>query len=151
MVYLTIALLAAAALLISIWLRRHQLRTREHVIRGLLDSADALEAQLHECKRRMQCLRGMLSVLPEEMSAQADSALQADAKVKAALKDLLAHRLWIQQHAGTATLQQLNAAGAALNQSSSTLTAQIERLTVITTDLETAQTSARTVAPRRKS
>ena len=150
MVYLIIALLAAIVLLVFASMRGRRRRMRENAIRRLLDGADALEAQLHECKQRMQRLRGMLSVLPEEMSAQADSALQSDAKVRAALKDLLAHRLWIQQHAATATLQQFGVAGAALNQSSSTLAAQIERLTVITNDLGKAQTSAQTVAPRRK-
>ena len=145
-----IALLAAIVLLVFVWIRARRRRAREDAIRKLLDGADALEAQLHACKRRMQRLRGMLSVLPEEMSAPADNALQADAKVKAALKDLLAHRLWIQQHATTATLQQFDVAGAALNQSSSTLVAQIERLTAISNDLESAQASAQTVAPRRK-
>jgi chaperonin cofactor prefoldin len=147
--YLLIVALASALLLLFVWLRELGWRRREAAIRALLDGADALEAQLQECRQRMQRLRGMLTVLPEEMSAQADAALSADGKVQEALKDLLAHRLWIQQNAQVASLQQLHAARSALAQSSATLTAQIERLTAITNELERAQSSAQTVGPRR--
>lgn len=147
--YLLIAALASTALLLVAWLRERAWRRREASIRALLDGADALEAQLQECRQRMQRLREMLSVLPEEMSADANSALSADAKVQAALKDLLAHRLWIQQNAAGASAQQLAAARAALAQSSATLGAQIDRLGSVTADLERAQSSAQTVGPRR--
>jgi hypothetical protein len=88
----------------------------------------------------------MLIVLPEEMSARADSALQTDAKVQAALKDLLAHRLWIQQHAATASLHELADAQRALDQSGATLQAQLDRLAAIAADLQRAQTDARTLS-----
>ncbi|MEO8801827.1 MAG: hypothetical protein ABI304_01655 [Rudaea sp.] len=149
--YLIIALVIAVALMLLVWLNSRHLRHREHSIRALLDGADALEARLHECKRRMQRLRGMLTVLPEEMSATADHALSADAKVKAALQDLLAHRLWIQQHATTASQSDLDNARAAMTQSSATLGAQVDRLGAITADLESAQASAKTVVPRMPS
>ena len=125
-------------------------RRQQRAVRVLLDGADALEAQLQDCRQRMQRLRGMLTILPEEMSADADVALSADAKVQAALKDVLAHRLWIKQHAADASLQQLAAARSALDQSGATLRALIERLTGITTDLVRAQSSAQTVSPRGK-
>jgi predicted nuclease with TOPRIM domain len=148
--YLLIGVLVAALLvLLLLWSRERDWRRRHAIIRALLDGADALEAQLQECRQRMQRLRGMLSVLPEEMSAQADAALSADSKVQEALKDLLAHRLWIQQNAQGASLDQLNAARSALTQSSATLNAQIERLTAITTELERAQSSAQSVGPLR--
>ncbi|MGH8040495.1 MAG: hypothetical protein ACREPN_00430 [Rudaea sp.] len=145
MTYLVIAATGAALLLIWAWLRELRVRRRENAIRHLLDGADALEARLQECRERMRQLRGMLTILPEEMSAQADSALAGDAKVQAALRDLLAHRLWIQRNADTATLQQLDSARDALDQSGATLAAQIERLVAITSDLQRAQTGARSV------
>ena len=98
----------------------------------------------------MQRLRGMLVVLPEEMSAQADNALSADNKVQEALKDLLAHRLWIKHHAADATLQQLQTASAAMRQSGATLNAQIERLAASAADLEKAQQSAQSAGRRRQ-
>src|SRR5882724_12450110 len=106
MPYLLLAAIAAVPLLLLAWLRERRWNRREYAIRTLLDCADALEAQLQDCRRRMQQLRGMLTILPEEMSADADAALSADAKVQAALKDLLAHRLWIKQHAGDASLRE---------------------------------------------
>ncbi|HXD83687.1 MAG TPA: hypothetical protein VN599_04555 [Rudaea sp.] len=93
----------------------------------------------------MQHLRDMLVVLPEELSAGADNALQADTKVQAALKDLLAHRLWIQQHAATASPRELAQAQKALNQSGATLQAQLDRLAAISSDLQRAQAEARSV------
>ncbi len=148
MPYLVLVAIAATLLLLLAWLRERHWKRHERAIRTLLDGADALEAQLQDCRQRMQRLRGMLTILPEEMSADANTALSADTKVKAALKDLLAHRLWIKQHAADASLQQLDAARSALDQSGTTLKALIERLTTITTDLEQAQSSAQTVSPR---
>ena len=150
MPYLLLAAIAAVALLLWAWVRERRWSRRERGIRALLDGADAFETLLQDCRQRMQRLRGMLTVLPEEMSADADSALSADAKVQAALKDLLAHRLWIKQHAAAASLQELDAARNALRQSGATLSAQIERLAAITADLEQAQSSAQTVVPRSK-
>ena len=151
MQYLIITILFALGLGLLVWLSGRKLRRREQSIRALLDGADALETQLHDCRQHMQRLRSMLTVLPEEMSATADHALSADAKVKAALKDLLAHRLWIQQHAATASQTELDNAATAMTQSRITLAAQIDRLDAISTDLKRAQASAQTVLPRASS
>jgi len=146
-VYLLLFGLAAALALLLAWLRERRFRQREDVIRAMLDGADALEAQLQECRQRMQTLKGMLVVLPEEMSERANVALSADDKVGAALKDLLAHRLWIKQNAETATLSQLDAARAALAQSGATLQAQLDRLAAIASDLQRAQANAQSITP----
>ncbi|MDR3387743.1 MAG: hypothetical protein P4L92_11885 [Rudaea sp.] len=148
MLYLLIAASAAAVVLLVVWWRERSWRRNERAIRDLLDGADALEAQLQECRRRMQRLREMLAILPEEMSAEAHSALSADGKVQAALKDLLGHRLWIKQHALQATRQELDAARAALAKSATTLGAQLDRLAVIAADLERAQSSAQSAGRR---
>lgn len=147
MPYLLLFALAGLLALVLAWLRERRLSQRENVIRALLDGADALEAQLQECRQRMQTLKEMLVVLPEEMSEQAYTALSADDKVGAALKDLLAHRLWIKQNAASATLQQLDAARAALVQSGATLQAQLDRLAGIAGDLQRAQANAQSIAP----
>jgi hypothetical protein len=146
--YLLIAAVTAAILLAALWIQERNLRRRQQAITALLDGADAVEALLQACRDRMQRLREMLSILPEEMSARADSALAADEKVQAALKDLLAHRLWIQQHAQTAPIDQFDAARGALNQSRATLTALLERLDAAAGDLERAQASAREAGRR---
>ena len=147
MLYLSFIAIAGVALLAFTWQRTRRLGQRENMIRALLDGADALEAQLQECRSRMQSLREMLVALPEEMSERANTALSADDKVDAALKDLLAHRLWIQQNAATATLQQLEAARVALAQSGATLQAQLDRLAAISDDLQRARANAQSIAP----
>jgi uncharacterized coiled-coil protein SlyX len=140
--------LAAVAALLFIGFRQHGWVRRERAIRGMLDGLDALEAQLLECRARMQQLKSMLVALPEEMSATANQALTADDKVQAGLRDVLAHRLWIKQHAETATLAELAAAGAAIDQSRQVMQALLDRLNAITGELAAAQSSAGTVAPR---
>jgi molybdopterin converting factor small subunit len=145
--YLILIVLAGALVLLLAWLRARRLRQRENLIRALLDGADALEAQLQECRLRMQSLKEMLVALPEEMSERANTALSADDKVDAALKDLLAHRLWIQQNAGTATSQQLETARVALAQSGATLQAQLDRLAAISDELQRARANAQTITP----
>jgi len=65
-------------------------------------------------------------------------------------RDLLAHRLWIKQHAAEATSAELDAACAAIEQSDRLMQAQLARLDAIAAELAAAQSSARTVAPRGK-
>lgn len=144
--YLIIAAACLVLVSLALWFGERGLRSRQNAIRALLDSADLLESRLQQCRERMQHLRDMLTVLPEEMSARADSALQADAKVQAALRDLLAHRIWIQQHAAAASPRELAQAQRALDQSGATLQAQLDRLAAIAADLQRAQTEARTVS-----
>jgi chemotaxis protein histidine kinase CheA len=146
--YLLIAAVAATVMFATLYMRERNLNRRQQAIRALLDGADALEAQLQAYRERMQRLREMLSILPEEMSARADNALDADAKVQAALKDLLAHRLWIQQHAETAPIEQFSAARGALTQSGLTLSALLRRLDEASGDLERAQNTAREAGRR---
>ena len=150
MYLLGIALLATVAIVLVL-LRQRRWQRRERVVRRLLDSADALEAQLLDCRARMQRLKSMIVVLPEEMSADANVALTADDKVTAGLRDLLAHRLWIKQHAGTASAGELETACAALDQSREVMRSQLARLDAITGELADAQSSASSVSPRAKS
>ncbi len=148
--YLIVIIVSAAALLLLFMaLRQRRLTQRARVMRRLLDGADALESQLLECRARMQQLRTMLVALPEEMSAVANSALDDD-KVQAGLRDLLAHRLWIKQHAGSASQHELTTACAAIEQSYQVMQSQLARLDAITGELAAAQLSARSVGARGK-
>ena len=136
LIALIILLLAGVLFLVA---RERRWRRRDQALRQLIDGADALEAQLLDCRERMQALRAMLVDLPEEMTGDADEALAADHKVQAALRDLLQHRLWIQQHGGTASQQELDAAVVALEQSRRSMGRQLQRLEEITAALREAQ------------
>ena len=152
MLYYLIAVAAAASLLLAWWWQRQVgWRRRARATRQLLDGADALEAQLLDCRARMQRLRDMLVVLPEEMITDASNALTADDKVQAGLKDLLGHRLWIKQQADTASVAELDAACAAIDRTRRVMDSQLARLDAITNELSAAQSSASSVAPRNKS
>lgn len=148
--YLVLLLSAALLLLLSVWSRQRDWRRRARAMRQLLDGADTLEAQLLECRARMQRLRDMLTALPEEMSADANSALTADDKVQAGLRDLLAHRLWFKQHAASASTAEFVTACAAIERTRRVMESQLQRLDLITGELSAAQTSASSVAPRGK-
>jgi hypothetical protein len=137
--YLILSIVPVLAGLSFFLLREHRWRRRERTIRTLLDEADALEASLLNCRERMQNLRGMLVDLPEEMISDADEALAADDKVQAALRDLLQHRLWIQQHAAEADQGELDTAVGALRQSRRSMERQLQHLDDITAALREAQ------------
>ncbi len=147
-VYLLLLAVAATLMVVGLVWRDRQLRRREQALAALLDGADAVERQLQACRERMQRLREMLSILPEEMSARAAHALSADEKVQLALKDLLAHRLWIQQHAESASMGQFEQARIALQQSAGTLQALLDRLDDAAAELERAQNTAREAGRR---
>ena len=151
MLYLILILAAAFSVLLFAGLRQRRWSQRARTMRRLLDGADALETQLLECRARMQQLKSMLVELPEEMSADAKSALTADDKVQAGLRDLLAHRLWIKQHAASASSSELEAACTAIEQSYQVMASQLTRLDAITGELAAAQSSAGSLAPRGKS
>lgn len=146
--YLMFVAIAGSLAVIAAILRQRHWSRRERAILRLLDGADALESQLQECRQRMQTLKGMLTILPEEMSAQATGALSADDKVQAALRDLLAHRLWIREHGETATVAQLEAACAAMEQSQALMGAQLARLNAATSELAQAQSTAQAAGRR---
>lgn len=137
--YLIASIVLVLAGLSFFFVRERRWRRREHTIRTLLDEADALEASLLNCRERMQTLRGMLVDLPEEMTGDADEALAADDKVQAALRDLLQHRLWIQQHAADTGQRELDTAVGALRQSRSSMERQLRHLDEITAALREAQ------------
>ncbi len=133
--------LITAILALTLWLgwRRYFLNRRERSLRHLLDGADALEQQLQECRNQMHDLQTQLVDLPEEMSNSVHQSLTIDAQVRAALRDLLSHRLWIKHHAEDATQQQLDQACTAIQQSRQLLTGQLQRLTAIGSDLARAR------------
>lgn len=148
MLYIIVIGTAASLLLLFVTLRQWRWNQRARAMRRLLDGADALESQLLACRARMQQLKSMLVALPEEMSAAANSALTADDKVQAGLKDLLAHRLWIKQQAGAASRDELDTACVAIEQSYQVMQSQLARLDAITDELAAAQSSASSVSPR---
>lgn len=101
-------------------LRSRRARRREDALRRLIDDADRLEQELKECRARLDRAHASVTVLP---SLPAPQRAEAHAAVDAALRELLAHRLWIRDRAPTASQAELNRAVAALAQAR----AQVQR------------------------
>lgn len=127
-----IACVAGASLIAAVWIGRRQAR-RARVLRSILDRADAFEERLQTCRRRLADVPGLVAAAGED----AVSALPG-APIEAALRDLLAHRLWLREQAGRATIEELEAADAALARSLADLQRRIEQLDDASADLRHA-------------
>lgn len=79
------AITIVAALLI-----RHRSQGRQQAVSGVLDAADALEERLRTARAEIEAVAG----------SDADP-------VRDALREMLRQRLWLKDHAGNATLDEL--------------------------------------------
>lgn len=91
---LTLFLAAAAAIaLAAILARRHRAsQARQRVLGEVLDAADGLESRLRAARAEIEAIAG----------GDGDP-------VRDAMQEMLRQRLWLQQHAATASLSQLGA------------------------------------------
>ena len=102
--------MVAATLLV---LRRRGPGPRQRAVAALLDAADALEARLREARAEIQAIAG-------------DEANP----VREAMQEMLRQRLWLQQHGGRASLEQLEGVRASIDAARGRIEqmlAQIER------------------------
>ena len=93
---MTIALLLLAAAVVfaaafTFGRRRAAPRERARTLAQVLDAADALEARLRTARAEIEAIAGT-----------------EDNPVRDALQEMLRQRLWLQQHADAATLDQLS-------------------------------------------
>ncbi|HEU4664250.1 MAG TPA: hypothetical protein VFS55_09495 [Dokdonella sp.] len=135
----------AAALAIGFvfaWRRERRLLRRRVLLSEILDLADALERELLECRARLREVPALAAAAmspAEQLSARA--TLAAEPQVQEALRDLLAHRLWLKQHAAHASDAELAAARDALDATRGTLARQLERLADVRADVEQTRAS----------
>lgn len=122
-----LGLLALAAIAIYLFWRGHQLR-RHRLLARLLDLADAVERLLDRSQERMQSLQPVVGRVPADMGAVAQAALEHALPIREAKRDVLQHRLWIQQNSATAGLAELDAACAALTRAREKLERQLANL-----------------------
>jgi flagellar motility protein MotE (MotC chaperone) len=109
----TLALLAVlvAAAVLAYGLRRHRGGRRQQILRQVLDSADALESRLRTARAEIEAIAG------DESNPVQD-----------AMHEMLRQRLWLQQHGGDASLQQLAAVRDSIDSASRRIDQQLERL-----------------------
>lgn len=133
-IVLACAAFAALMLLYFVW-RERRLRRRRALLVEIMDLADALERELLETRARLREVPALAASLP--LSAKA--TLAAEPLVQEALRDLLAHRLWLKEHAGSATPAELERARDALVATRASLTRQLDRLADVRADLAEAR------------
>jgi len=143
---LLIFLLLATGLLTAAWLYERRRRRTPLLLGEILDLADALERDLLECRARLREIPALATTLPPLQSARA--TLAAEPLVQEALRDLLAHRLWLKDHAADASRQELQSARDALVATRSSLATQLGRLSEVRADLAQAGHALSSAGPR---
>lgn len=135
-ILLACAVLALLVLLAARRRERRLLRQRD-LLGEILDLADALERELLECRARLREVPAIAATTlsaSEQLSARA--TLAAEPQVQDALRDLLAHRLWLKQNAASASEEELTSARDALAATRESLARQMERLADVRADFE---------------
>lgn len=140
-------LLACAVLallgLVAAWRRERRLLRQRDLLGEILDLADALERELLECRARLREVPALAAATlsaSEQLSARA--TLAAEPQVQDALRDLLAHRLWLKQNAASASEAELVSARDALAATRDSLARQMERLADVRADFEHSRGTA---------
>ncbi len=126
----------AAVLLGAVWWHGRRLRRKPRVLAEILDHADALERELLACRARLREIPALTADLPPAEQLSARVTLAAEPQVQEALRDLLAHRLWLKAHAASATIASLAEARDALAATRASLAGQSARLAAARAEFE---------------
>lgn len=144
---LLIGLLFLAIALPLIWSHRARLK-RQRTLSRMLDLADAVEALLDRSKEKMAAMRPLVERVPADIAAEAQASLESSLPIREAKRDVLQHRLWIQQHGASASQQELDRACAALSRARDRLDAQLVELENVGSDLASVTDAAAEAARR---
>jgi dsRNA-specific ribonuclease len=115
---------------------------------GLVEP-DAVEALLNRSQARMTALQALVTRVPADIGAVAQASLESHLPIREAKRDVLQHRLWIQQNSASARQDQLDIACAALERARQKLSRQLESLENAGAELAIA-TQAATEAAKRE-
>lgn len=129
------------------WSHRLRLR-RQRTLSRMLDLADQVEVLLDRSQERMRSLRPLVERVPSDIAAGAQASIDSSLPIFEAKRDLLQHRLWIQQHAGQASLEELDQACAALSRVRERLGTELHDLDRVRRDLAHATDAAAEAALR---
>jgi len=122
---------------------------REARLRAVLDHADQLQALLAVASRRMADWHARVGRLTGDLGSSAQRALDAEPLVQEARRDLLQHRLWLQEKGLDASIHELEHAILALSRVQARLEAQLQALDSAGDALAQA-TDAAQIAARRE-
>lgn len=103
-------LLAVAAAAVGLMLLRRSAR-RQRAVQQLLDAADALESRLRTARAEIEAVAG-----------------DEDDPVREAMREMLRQRLWLQQHGGNASLEELGTVRASIDAARQRIDQQLVRI-----------------------
>jgi len=148
LISLLLAALVVLAITLPILLRYRARMRRQRTLSRMLDLADEVEALLDRSQQRMAAMRPLVERVPADIAAEAAASLQGALPIREAKRDVLQHRLWIQQNSDSAEQVELDKACAALARVRDRLNAQISELEHVGSDLASATNAAAEAALR---
>src|SRR6187455_2157302 len=90
--------LATLAIVVPILWRHMAAMKRQRTLARMLDLADEVEKLLDLSQARMAEMRPLVERVPADIAATAQASLEGGLPIREAKRDLLQHRLWIQQY-----------------------------------------------------
>lgn len=131
----------------GLW-RRSQIRRRERTLTRIMDDADAMESLLRRTRERMGAMQTVVGRMPSDIAADARASLDSSDRLQAGFRDLLQHRMWLQQNVDTASQHALDEAAAALERARARIAAELDRLDNAGAELESVTGPAIAAAVR---
>ncbi|HTD29430.1 MAG TPA: hypothetical protein VK660_08595 [Xanthomonadaceae bacterium] len=138
---MTLILLVVALLAVIGWMglwRRSQGLHRRRTLTRIMDDADAMESLLRRTRDRMGAMKSVVGRMPADIAADARASLDSSDRLKAGFRDLLQHRMWLQQNVSSASQAELDEAAAALERARARIAAELDRLENAGAELESA-------------
>jgi hypothetical protein len=148
LISLSLAALVVLAVALPLLLRHRARMRRQRTLSRMLDLADEVEALLDRSQQRMAAMRPLVERVPADIAAEAAASLQSSLPIKEAKRDVLQHRLWIQQNGDSAEQVELDKACAALARVRQRLDGQLSELENVGSDLASATDAAAEAARR---
>lgn len=97
MTWILASLVVAAAVLLLVRLNSRRNLSRQQAVSRLLDAADALEDRLRTARSEIEAIAG-----------------NDENPVREAMQEMLRHRLWLQRHGNSASVEDLDAVRGAI-------------------------------------
>jgi hypothetical protein len=123
-------------------------RRRQRTLTRIMDDADTMETLLRRTRDKMGAMQNVVGRMPADIAADARASLDSDERVRAGLRDLLQHRMWLQQNVETASQASLDEAAAALERAKARIAAELDRLDNAGAELDSATGAAIEAAGR---
>ena len=148
LITLLLAALVALAIVTPFALQHRARLRRQRTLSRMLDLADEVEALLDRSQERMAAMRPLVERVPADIAAAANASLQGALPIREAKRDVLQHRLWIQQNSDKAGQAELDRACAALDRVRERLDGELAALENVGSDLASATDAAAEAARR---